>query len=522
MYGLIHEMLHASAARRPDAEALVHGERRLTYAQTQTRVASLAAGLRAAGVERGDRVGIYLPPSLEQALAIFGVAEADGVYVPVNSGLYPDQVTHIAADCQMKALITGADQLGKLEQTVEAVPSLELLITVGGDAAERTANAALDFDELCDEEAAPLGAGACIPRDLAALIYTSGSTGKPKGVMLSHEQVVAGSSLVSEYLEITEDDRILAVLPFSFDAGMNQLMTAIQQGGTLVIANWVFGRDIVGLLERERITGLAGVPTLWGLLARPDSGLANNPPPSLRYITNTGGAMPEGVLAKLRELLPSTSVYLMYGLTEAFRSTYLPPEELDRRPTSMGKAIPKTEILVINDEGELCAPGEPGELVHRGPTVSMGYWGRPDLTREVLRPNPLADPNLGDSEIVCYSGDLVRTDEEGFLYFIARRDAMIKSSGYRISPTEVEATLLENDEIELAAVVGMPDELLGARIRAFVVASNGAIDTKQLIRFCAERMPRYMVPHAVEVVDDLPRTTSGKIDYPALRSVPEA
>ncbi len=521
MYGLIHEMLVASTARTPDAEALVHGNRRLTFAQTQMQVASLAAGLRAAGVARGDRVGIYLPACLEQAISIFGVCEADAVYVPVNSGLYPDQVTHIAADCQMKALITSADQVEKLADTFAAVPSLDVTIVVADAATQGPVSVdRLDFHELCSDDAAPIAAGACIPRDLAALIYTSGSTGKPKGVMLSHEQVVAGASIVSEYLEITAADRILAVLPFSFDAGMNQLTTSIQQGSALVIANWVFGRDIVKLLERERITGLAGVPTLWGLLARRDSGLAKTPPPNLRYITNTGGAMPESVLARLRELLPATSVYLMYGLTEAFRSTYLPPEELDRRPGSMGKAIPKTEILVVNDDGELCGPGETGELVHRGPTVSMGYWGRPDLTNEVLRPHPLAPAELGQSETVCYSGDLVRTDEDGFLYFIARRDAMIKSSGYRISPTEVEAMLLESGQLDLAAVVGVPDELLGARIRAFVVPSNGTVDRKELISFCAERMPRYMVPHSVEIVDDLPRTTSGKIDYPALRSVP--
>ncbi len=520
-YGLIHEMLQASATRKPHAEALVHSGRRLTYAQVQRRVASLASGLRAAGVERGDRVGIYLPPSLEQAIAIFGVAAADAVYVPVNSGLYPAQLTHIASDCQMKALITGADQVGRLEQTRADVPSLELVVSVAG-AGTRSEAAELDFNELCADETASMDGGKSIPRDLAALIYTSGSTGKPKGVMLSHEQVVAGSSIVSEYLKINDEDRILAVLPFSFDAGMNQLMTAMQQGGTLAMCDWVFGHDIVRALEHERITGLAGVPTLWGLLARPDAGLADNPPPNLRYITNTGGTMPEGVLATLRELLPTTSIYLMYGLTEAFRSTYLPPEELDRRPDSIGKAIPHTEILVVNDEGKLCAPGEPGELVHRGPTVSLGYWARPDLTKEVLRPHPFADPELGVSETVCYSGDLVRTDEDGFLYFIARRDAMIKSSGYRISPTEVESTLLESGKIELAAVVGVADELLGARIRAFVVPKAGEVDPKELVRFCAQRMPRYMVPHAVEVVDDLPRTTSGKIDYAALRAVPEA
>jgi acyl-CoA synthetase (AMP-forming)/AMP-acid ligase II len=280
----------------------------------------------------------------------------------------------------------------------------------------------------------------------------------------------------------------------------------------------VFAREIVQALRDERITGLAGVPTVWTLLAQPSSGLAREPLPGLRYITNTGGAMPQTALATLREALPTTKIYLMYGLTEAFRSTYLPPEELDRRPTSMGKAIPDTEVLVVDDEGRPCGPGKVGELVHRGPTVSLGYWGHPELTDSVLRPNPLAPPEAADAEKVCYSGDLVTKDEEGFLYFVGRRDAMIKSSGFRISPTEVEAILLETGQLRLAAVIGVPDEVLGQKIKAFVVARDGqVVDLDGLLAFCTERMPRYMVPQLVEVLDDLPKTSSGKVDYPALR-----
>jgi acyl-CoA synthetase (AMP-forming)/AMP-acid ligase II len=336
--------------------------------------------------------------------------------------------------------------------------------------------------------------------------------------MLSHANVIAGSSIVSTYLEITSAERILAVLPFSFDAGLNQLMTALHQGATIVLINFVFGREIVNALLKERITGLAGVPTLWSLLAQPNSTLQKQPLPDLRYITNTGGAMPQAVLATLRKVLPTTKVFLMYGLTEAFRSTYLPPAELDRRPTSMGKAIPDTEILVINENGQLCKPGEVGELVHRGPTVSMGYWGRPEDTNKALRSNPLLPPELGDCERVCYSGDLVKTDEDGFLYFIGRRDTMIKSSGFRISPTEVEETLFQSGKLRQAAVIGIPDETLGQSIKAFVVARDGnVVNSDELLAYCGERMPRYMVPKTIEVLEELPKTTSGKVDYPALR-----
>jgi acyl-CoA synthetase (AMP-forming)/AMP-acid ligase II len=329
---------------------------------------------------------------------------------------------------------------------------------------------------------------------------------------------MAGATIVSTYLGITEQDRILAALPFSFDAGLNQLTTAIQQGGTIVLIKFMFGREIVQKLIEEKITGLAGVPTLWSLLAQPNSGLHKHALSHLRYITNTGGAMPQAVLKVLRELLPSTRVFLMYGLTEAFRSTYLPPEELDRRPTSMGKAIPDTEILVVNEHGQECKPGEIGELVHRGPTVSMGYWGNPEATAKVLRRNPLAPAELGDHERVCYSGDLVKKDEEGFLYYVGRRDTMIKCSGHRISPTEVEEVLFQSGQVRQAAVIGVPDEVMGQAIKAFVVARDGSpLEVPRLLEYCGERVPRYMVPRRIDVLDELPKTTSGKVDYPALR-----
>ena len=513
---LIHHMLRASARRLPEKEALVHGEQRLPYAEVARRVGGLAYGLREAGIERGDRIGIYLDASVAQALSIFAVSQAGGVYVPVNGLLYPDQVAYIARDCGMKGLITTPEKLGPLAEALKEVPSLEFLVLVGGSGLIDVPLVVHDFEALCGLTLPARWAEPTIEKDLAAILYTSGSTGKPKGVMLSHAQVMAGSSIVSTYLRITDQDRILAVLPFSFDAGMNQLMTAFQQRATLVLINFVFAREVVQALLRERVTGLAGVPTFWSLLSQPTSGLQKHPLPHLRYITNTGGVMPQPVLAALRSALPSTEIFLMYGLTEAFRSTYLPPEELDRRPTSMGKAIPNTEIMVLNEEGKLCRPGEVGELVHRGPTVSMGYWGHPELTAKVLRPNPLLPPEIAD--VVCYSGDYVKMDEDGYLYFVGRRDTMIKSSGFRISPTEVEEVLFRSGRLKGAAVIGLPDEMLGQTIKAFVVPRDGEpVDAAQLREFCAASMPRHMVPKVIEVLDELPKTPSGKVDYPALR-----
>ena len=515
---LIHHMLRARARRLPDAEALVHGSERLSYGDVDRRVSGLARGLREAGLQPGDRIGIYLDASVPQALSIFGVSRAGGVYVPINGLLFPEQVGHIARDCQMRGLITTREKLEALAQTIKETPSLDFLILVGEGGPVDSPLSTYAFEELCRLETPAGWRDHGIEKDLAAILYTSGSTGKPKGVMLSHAQVMAGSTIVSTYLEITDSDRILAVLPFSFDAGMNQLMTAWQQGAAMVLINFVFAREVVKTLLAERVTGLAGVPTFWSLLSQPSSGLHKQPLPHLRYITNTGGAMPQPVLAKLRELLPSTRVFLMYGLTEAFRSTYLPPEELDRRPTSMGKAIPDTEILVINENGKPCKPGEVGELVHRGPTVSMGYWGQPELTAKVLRPHPFPPTELGDVERVCYSGDYVKMDEDGFLYFIGRRDTMIKSSGFRISPTEVEEVLFKSGLLKIAAVIGVPDEVLGQTVKAFVVAREDVdLKAEGLREFCAANMPRHMVPKAIEVLDQMPRTTSGKVDYPALR-----
>src|SRR5580658_2215947 len=511
-------MLRTSVSKLPAKEALVHGDERLTYADVSARVSSLASGLRGAGLQRGERVGIYLGPSIPQVLSIFGVSQAGGVFVPINTLLFPEQVSHIAQDCGIAALITSAKKLESLLPILSDLHSLRFLVIVSDETSVQSSLPVHDFEALTNLKTDARWQDWGIEKDLAAILYTSGSTGKPKGVMLTHANLMSGSTIVSTYLQITESDRILAVLPFSFDAGLNQLMTAFQQGGTLVLIDFVFAKQIVDSLAKDRITGLAGVPTVWSLLAQPNSTLQKNPPSDLRYITNTGGVMPQTVLKVLRSALQRTRIFLMYGLTEAFRSTYLPPEELDRRPTSMGKAIPDTEILVLNEQGQLCRPGEVGELVHRGPTVSMGYWGRPDATDQVLKSNPLLPREVGDGEKICYSGDLVKMDEDGYLYYVGRRDAMIKSSGIRISPTEVEEVVFQSGKVRHAAAIGVPDEFQGQAVKIFVVPRDGEpINEEDLLEYCAEKMPRYMVPKSVAVLSEIPKTSSGKVDYPALR-----
>jgi acyl-CoA ligase (AMP-forming) (exosortase A-associated) len=515
---LIHHMLLASASRYPEKEALVDVTQRLSYAESASRSGAIARGLQKVGVGRGDRIGIWLETSAQQSIAILGASQSGGVFVPFNYILFPDQAGHIMQDCGTVGLITTKEKMAASLQVLESLPSLRFLISVDGRPECDLKVPVYLLDEILSAEEGSVSRDLRIEKDLAAILYTSGSTGKPKGVMLSHEQVMAGSSIVSDYLNISSSERIIGVLPLSFDAGLNQLMTALQQGATYVPMTFTFARQIVKTLEREQITGMAGVPTLWSLMTQPSSGLQKTALPKLRYITNTGGRMPQSILTALRNTLPTIEVFLMYGLTEAFRSTYLPPTELERRPDSMGKAIPNTEILVVNEVGELCKPGEVGELVHRGPTVSMGYWGQPELTARILRPHPFLPPELGNEEKVCYSGDLVKMDDEGFLYFVGRRDTMIKSSGFRISPTEVEEVLFQSGEIRQAAVIGIPDDVLGQSIKAFVVPRDGVpIEQRSLLDFCAGKMPRHMLPKEVEVLDELPKTTSGKVDYPALR-----
>ncbi len=515
---LIHHMLWNSAKRSPDKPALVYRSKSLTYQEVLQQVSGLAAGLKQIGVERRDRVGIYLDPSLELVISIFGISQAGAAFVPINGLLLPEQVGHIAQDCEMRGLITTRKRLAMLDEVLGRLPGLKYLVIIEDESDAPYPPSVFWFDELLETTDGSSGMDSCIGNDLAAILYTSGSTGKPKGVMLSHSNVVNGSSIVSTYLEITEYDKILAVLPFSFDAGLNQLMTAFQQGCTLVLMTFVFAKEIVQTLLKEQITGLAGVPTLWNLLSQSNSTLQKNRFPHLRYITNTGGAMPQNVLGILRNALPTTSVYLMYGLTEAFRSTYLPPEELDRRPTSMGKAIPNTEILVVNERNEPAKPGEVGELVHRGPTVSLGYWGNPELTAKVLRPHPFMKSHSGIDEIVCYSGDLVKMDEDGFLYFVGRRDSMIKSAGFRISRTEVEEALYQSGMVKEAAVIGVPDEILGQAVTAFVVKnSHGSVNLNDLSVFCATKLPRYMMPKTFHILESLPKTPNGKVNYTNLQ-----
>ncbi len=494
---LVHDLL--GDAGDEDRVALVHDARRLAYSDLRALVRLQAAAFRAAGLQRGDRVAILLPKSIEECAAIFAVSRAGGVCVPVNPLLRPAQVRHILEDCGAAILLTDSALRDSHATALADLDGLTIIET-------GTLPATSERD---------LPRSAAIGEDLAAILYTSGSTGRPKGVMLSHRNLIAGARIVRSYLGINANDRILSILPLSFDYGLNQLLTSIEQRAALVLLSFRFGDEIVRAIRDHQCTGLAGVPTVWSILTRAAPLLPKTPLPTLRYITNSGGAVPSATTARLRELLPDTRIYLMYGLTEAFRSTYLPPDEVDRRPTSIGKAIPECEVFVVTPDGRRANPGEPGILVHRGPTVSLGYWKRPEDTARVLRPNPLIEPGCG-ADIVCYSGDLVTQDEEGFLYFVGRDDAMIKSSGYRISPSEVEEVLMATGRFRQIAVIGLPDPLIGQRVHAVAVAREQPIDVRSALAAAADKLAAFMLPRDIEMVTELPVTPNGKVDYKAL------
>lgn len=517
MSELVHDFIFASAVRSPQASALVHGERRLDYAALAEAVRVAGAALAMRLQAPGERVAVFLEKRVENVAAMFGAAAVGAVFVPVNPLLKPEQVAHILKDCNVRVLVTSHERLAALEPVLVHCPDLRAVLATGA----QPGHAALPGIELTSWEAAldmapPFVPAPRIDQDVAAILYTSGSTGKPKGVVLSHRNLVAGARSVSSYLAITPGDRILAVLPLSFDYGLSQLTCAFFSGASVVLINHLFARDIVAAVVAERITGLAAVPPLWNQLVR----LSWPADCSLRYLTNSGGAMPGATLAALRAALPRAQVFLMYGLTEAFRSTYLPPEELDRRPDSMGRAIPNAEVLVVRPDGTSCAPNEPGELVHRGALVSLGYWNDPARTAERFRPAPGQDSALPLAEVAVWSGDTVRRDEDGFLYFVGRADDLIKVSGYRISPTEIEEQVYASGLVEEAVAFGVPHPELGQAVVLLAVASSADASIRAaLLKECQRRMPAYMVPQHLAVrTEAFPRNPNGKIDRPALRS----
>jgi len=511
-----HQLILDTALNNPNAPALQHKNEKLSYQQLASEINQAALGL-----VNGDhplialqRVAIYLPKQFESVIAMFATTLAGGVFVPVNPLLKPKQVSYLLADSQASVLITSFSRFKKLQAEIQDITSIDRVILTDCPDSECPINS-IRWEELTLETSGKRSPNTPFPTtdssEMAAILYTSGSTGQPKGVVLSHTNIVEGAKSVAYYLNNSSDDKLLAVLPFSFDYGLSQLTTAFLTGASLVLLEYLLPRDVINAVAKFKITGLAAVPPLWIQIATLD--WPEEAQQSLRYFTNTGGAMPKATLEQLQEQLPNTTPFLMYGLTEAFRSTYLDPKEVARRPSSIGKAIPNAEILVLNDQGEICQAEEEGELIHKGVHVALGYWQAEEKTAEKFKPLPVNLQSQYGSDLAVWSGDRVKKDHQGFIYFIGRNDDMIKSSGYRISPAELEELLYSHDSIDEIAALGIPHERLGHGILLVIKPTcKEEFIEKQLIQFCKQNLPNYMQPHAIELLDSLPRNPNGKIN----------
>ncbi|SIS47875.1 acyl-CoA ligase (AMP-forming), exosortase A system-associated [Neptunomonas antarctica] len=508
---LLDDLIHRQAHLTPTACALIHKDNVLNYVELASHIDQSSQKLLELGILPGERVAIYLPKVPETVFALFGASKAGGVFVPVNPLLKPQQVAYILKDCNVRILITSSDRLRLVSEALKDCHDLRSVVVIDEG---KIPDDLLSTVTLARWYSAPQQQRTPehprrIDTDMAAILYTSGSTGNPKGVVLTHRNMMTGAFSVASYLKNSADDRLLAVLPFSFDYGLSQLTTAFSVGASVVLMDYLLPRDVIRAITRFKITGLAAVPPLWNQLAELE--WPAEAADSLRYLTNSGGAMPIATTRKLSNVLPTTDFYLMYGLTEAFRSTYLPPEQVAIRPDSMGKAIPNAEILVLREDGSECAPGEPGELVHRGSLVSLGYWNDAAKTAVHFKPIPGRHPEIPLTEIAVWSGDQVRKDDEGYLYFISRKDEMIKTSGYRVSPTEIEEVLYSSGLIKEVAALGITHPLLGQAILLLAIKSKDISET-ELLRYCQKELPNFMLPKQILFVDMLPRNQNGKLD----------
>lgn len=490
-------LLRRAAANDPLAPAVVERDQTTTYGAVAARAAAVAAALAAAGAGPDRPVAILLERGADAVAAFFGTLAAGGIAVVLNETLRPRQIEHILAHTGARHLLTSADLLARQPRPI------------AGDCA------IVDIATLPAVAAAALRPVLRCEGDVAQIIHTSGSTGMPKGVAVSHGNLRAAARSVVSYLGITRNDRVASLLPLSFVYGMSQVLCAVRSGATLVVERSPLPQQVAATLAAERVTVVAAVPPLW-LRLLDKTVFRTTPLPQLRVMTNAGGHLPVHAVRALRQAQPGARLFLMYGLTEVLRSTYLPPEEVDRRPDSIGRAIPGAEVLVLREDGTEAEPGEIGELVHRGPTVTLGYWNDPVRTAEVFRPHPLRPPGAPDRERVVYSGDLVKRDAEGFLYYVSRRDRVMKVMGVRVGPDEIADVLFASGEVTEAAVLGEPDEQWGARIVAHVVLGPTG-SRERLQAYCSRELPRHLQPARIEVRDALPLLPSGKSDLAALR-----
>ncbi|MBK8479895.1 MAG: acyl--CoA ligase [Proteobacteria bacterium] len=511
---MLHEYLERAARLAPEKTALICGERRLSWAAIDEQSTRLAQALHRVGVARGDRVLVYLDNSVESCLAVFGILKAGAVFSPVNPQTKRDKLAYLLNDSRATAIIADALLARSYTPAFAEAAHLRHALIVQDDAKPLPAGPAADgaaTTALHRFSAVLAAAETCpppcptIPYDLAAIIYTSGTTGDPKGVMLTHHNMVSATESITTYLGNVAEDVVINVLPMSFDYGLYQWLMVAQFAGTLVLErSFNYPAQVLQRIEAQGVTGLPVVPTIVSLL-RPmiEAGLTL---PGVRYATNTAAALSPTHVELLQRLCPNARIFSMYGLTECKRVAYLPPEQLDARRASVGQAMPNMEVMIVDDAGQRLPPGTVGELVVRGPQVMRGYWEKPAASAERLKPGDIP------GEMHLYTGDYFRMDQAGYLYFVGRRDDMIKCRGEKVSPQEVEHVLYALPGVREAAAIGVPDEVYGQAIQAYLVlAKETAYTPQQVIRHCAQRVEPFMVPKYVTFLSSLPKTASNKI-----------
>ncbi|HEY0190980.1 MAG TPA: AMP-binding protein [Kofleriaceae bacterium] len=510
----LHDLVLASAARTPDKVALVCGDDRITYRELRARIAALAATLVARGVTRGDRVVVFGDNTVATVVSFWAVLAANAVVSIVNPLTKADKLAYLLNDCRARVLISDTHLVHVFAPAVKQAKHVEAVI-VSGAIDARAQDQLAELPEV-QAWAAAVEAGELPPRrgvdiDLASIIYTSGSTGEAKGVMLTHRNMLTACASISAYLRIAEDEIILGVLPLAFDYGLYQMIMAFGRGATLILErSFAFPAQVLKKVVAEKVTGFPGVPTIFAVMAGMST-LEQYDFSAIRYVTNTAAALPVKHITMLRQLFPQARVYSMYGLTECKRCTYLPPEDIDRKPESVGVAIPNTELWLVDEHDHRLGPNQVGQLVIRGATVMRGYWEKPEETARKLRPGPLP------GELVLYTGDLCRLDDEGYLYFVGRMDDIIKSRGEKVAPKEVEAAIVDIPGVRECAVIGVPDEILGQAVKAFVVLHPGVeLDARAIQQRCAARLESFMVPKHVEIVAELAKGATGKIQKTGL------
>jgi acyl-CoA synthetase (AMP-forming)/AMP-acid ligase II len=511
---LLGEALMRSAKGNPSKTAIIVKDKEYSYNLLKDKAEKLAVFFIKAGIKKGERIAIYIDNSWESILSIYATTLSGGVFLVINPQTKADKLNYILNDCEAKILVTASSLKNQLSSALEDTPGLKNVIVSGKTEQikpfehfkiESFENCILDSTDEIDFPN-------IIPTDLAALIYTSGSTGFPKGVMMTHQSMVFTSWSLIEYLRLSEEDRIMLLLPLAFDYGLYQLLMSVTIGGTLIVEqSFIFTANIYKNIEKYQPTVFPGVPTVYAMMIA--SNKENNVSfDCIKKITNTAAHLPDDFIPDLKKIFPNALIFKMYGLTECKRVCYLEPELIDQKPTSVGKAIPGTEVFLLSPDGHPVPAGEPGILHIRGPHVMLGYLNKKELTNQMLK-----DGKLPGEKVLC-SNDWFKMDEEGFLYFLGRNDDIIKSRGEKVSPVEIENVIYKINGIREVAVLGIPDEIMGEAIVVFTTThGNSKLTEKEIQRQCMMHLESFMIPQKVIFLDEMPKSTNGKIDKKELK-----